>query len=352
MSVHSGTIGLLRSFYRSIFQRISVAAAAVTCALAALGWPTSDALAQERCDWPAFEKPCQVPGGVYRALAPSGPGPHRTVVYLYGSTGHSREITEAAFFQQIVDQFDYALIVPAAKDVNYRGGTRDTGWSLRHGQKTRDEVSFLKAVLQDAEERFSIDRENILFMGQSRGGFLIWELACHNPELGSAWAVHAGGYLGPLPERCKQPVKFLHTHGTEDRIVRYSGMRDVSGDTDMVSVNSALAMLQRTNDCDPRSEAPDGRIGPFTRYEYRGCDQDGALQLMLHKGGHSFPGAWFKTVIDWFEGVNSGPGRLQAADPSNQGKSIRFQGSSTGGLLNRNASGETAGGRFKSVPSQ
>ncbi|MEL6479178.1 MAG: hypothetical protein AAFR17_17750, partial [Pseudomonadota bacterium] len=110
--------------------------------------------AKERCDWPAFEEPCRVKGGVYRALAPSGPGPHKTVVYLYGSTGLSNDVVEGAFFQQIVDRFGYALVVPAAKDVNYRDGTRGTGWALRHQRPERDEPAFLRAMLKDAEERF------------------------------------------------------------------------------------------------------------------------------------------------------------------------------------------------------
>ena len=296
------------------------------------------AASKEKCDWPAGEKACKVPGGIYRAVAPKGRGPHKTVVYLYGSTGNSRQTSEAPFFQQIVDRFGYALVVPAAKDINYRGGDRSTGWSLRNAvQKPRDEIAFLKAVLRDAENRFGIDRDNILFMGQSHGGFLIWELACHNPELGSAWAVHAGGYLGPLPKSCKRPVKFLHTHGVKDRVVRFGGMKNVSGTADMASINKAMAMLERTNRCDPRSEKPTSVRKSFSRYSYSGCDREGALELMLHRGGHNYPSEWFEVVIDWFEDVNSGPSALPIADPKSQGKSIRFKGTDRGG-------------RFKSAP--
>lgn len=303
--------------------------------IAALGLAPAQAQNKDRCDWPAFERPCEVPGGIYRAVAPKGAGPHKTVVYLYGSTGHSRDISEGAFFQQIVDRFGYALIVPAAKDINYRGGFRSTGWSLRHGQRTRNEVQFIKEVLKDAEFRFAIDPENILFMGQSHGGFLIWELACHNPEIGSAFAVHAGGYLGPLPDRCEQPVKFLHTHGTKDRTVRLAGMRNVSGNSDMAPISKALAMLERTNNCDPRSDKPTGRTRSFQRYSWSGCDGDAALELMLHRGGHNFPAEWFKVAIDWFEDVNSGPGSIPLADPSRQGKSIRFKGAGQGGRFKK-----------------
>ncbi|MEM9736935.1 MAG: hypothetical protein AAF908_10075, partial [Pseudomonadota bacterium] len=256
---------------------------------------------------------------------PRGTGPHKTVLYLYGSTGHSRDVTNRRFFQQIVDRFGYALVVPGALDINYRGGIRDTGWSLRHGQKTRDEVAFLRAVLADAEQRFGIDRDNVLVMGQSHGGFLIWELACHNPEIASAFAVHAGGYLGPLPRRCRRPVKFLHTHGVADRVVRFGGMEDVSGRTDMAPIRQALALLERTNNCDAAAREPTGRDGPFERYAWSGCDRGSALELMLHRGGHSYPGSWFQVVIDWFEAVNSGPRGFTPADPTRAGNSVRFK---------------------------
>ncbi|MEL6479776.1 MAG: hypothetical protein AAFR17_20810, partial [Pseudomonadota bacterium] len=208
----------------------------------------------------------------------------------------------------------------------------------------------------DAEPLLGVDRENILFMGQSRGGHLIWELACHNPELGSAWAVHAGGYNGPLPRRCKQPVKFLHAHGTADKIVRFGGMKNVGGGIDMPPLERSLALLRKTNGCDPRGESPTDTTGAFIRYQYSGCARDGALELMLHRGGHNYPRNWFEVAIDWFEAVNSGPGQLPVADPSQRGKSIRFQGTaSSGARIGTGSSGTRlnssgSGSRFKSAP--
>ena len=320
------------------------------CLSALFIFPTIPAPAQDdtqRCDWPAFEQPCQVPGGVYRALAPRGPGPHKTILYLYGSTGHSREVTSARFFQQITERFGYALIVPGALDINYRGGLRDTGWTLRNGkQKTRDEITFLKNVIDDATYRFGIDTENMLIMGQSRGGFLIWEIACHNPEIGSAYAVHAGGYLGRLPSECQQPVKFLHTHGTRDTIVEYGGMENVSGNVDMRPIPEALRMLERTNNCDERSLGPTGELPNFARYTYSNCAQGSALELMIHQGGHDYPRNWIQVAIDWFEDVNSGPELLPTANPANQGQSIRFK---SVGVGNRTGTTGT-NSRFKSVP--
>ncbi|MEM7176238.1 MAG: hypothetical protein AAF503_00920 [Pseudomonadota bacterium] len=315
-------------------------------ALMLVALPAQAERAKERCGWPAYKEPCRVAGGIYRALAPKGPGPHKTVLYLYGSTGHSKEITDASFFQQIVDRFGYALVVPAALDINYRGGTTGSGWTLRNGvQKTRNEIKFLKTVMADATTRFGLDTDNVLIMGQSRGGFLIWEIACHNPELGSAFAVHAGGYLGKLPDRCKQPVKFLQTHGVQDEVVRFDGMDDVSGRVDMRPIPDALKMLERTNGCHRGPLEPTGRLKSYLRYSWSGCKYGGALELLTHKGGHYYPRDWFKVAIDWFEDVNAGPNVLPLADPSKRGKTIKF-------AKPKVNSGSTpkSNSRFKKVP--
>ena len=157
----------------------------------ALGLPVPGSAGQ--CDYSGFNQPCAVQEGVYRALIPEGEGPFPVMVYLYGSGGHSVSVTRHPLFNAAVVQRGYALIVPAALDMNYRKGVRGSGWALRHepGEK-RDEALFLSRVIDDVGRRFPIDRDRVLLVGQSRGAFLIWEIACHEPETATAFAVHAG----------------------------------------------------------------------------------------------------------------------------------------------------------------
>ncbi|MEM9046464.1 MAG: hypothetical protein AAGC81_17415 [Pseudomonadota bacterium] len=260
-------------------------------------------------------------------------------MYLYGSTGHSRDVTSSQFFQRIVDQFGYALIVPGALDITYRGGLVDTGWTLRNGrQKTRDEVRFLKSVMSDAAQRFNLDTGKVLVMGQSRGGHLVWELACHNPEIGAAFVVHAGSYWGQMPRRCLRPVRFLHTHGLRDEIVGFQGRKDSRGRVQLNSVPNAMEVLRVTNGCQQRGRQPTSQVRNFDRYTYQNCSYGSALELMLHKGGHNYPSNWFQVVVDWFESTELkstlGP------TVSSGGASPRFQSSSSG----------KSNSRFKSVP--
>ena len=277
--------------------------AALLLALHATGLAAKPA----QCDYSGFEKPCSAGDGEYRVLMPEGEGPFPAMIYLYGSGGRSVAVANHPLFEAAVAGRGYALIVPAARHMDYAPGLRETGWALRAeadraGAQARDEAAFLRAVIDDAARRFPVDRERILLAGQSRGGFLIWELACHEPELARAFAVHAAGYLGELPARCERPVRFLHSHGRADLIVPVEGRSPPPGFTgpSIQPMSDSLDLLAETNGC----EGGAGDLVPyldFQRQSWRDCGPGGQLDLMLHPGGHVMPPSWFRAVLDWFE---------------------------------------------------
>jgi polyhydroxybutyrate depolymerase len=282
------------------------------------------------CDLSGFDQPCAVQEGNYRVLIPEGDGPFPVMVYLYGSGGHSAEIANHPLFDAAVAQRGYALIVPAALGLEYRAGVYDTGWSLRHeAGGSRDEVLFLSRVLDDAERRFPIDRKRVVFVGQSRGAFLIWEIACHEPETATAYAVHAGGYLGDLPEDCERPVRFLHSHGLADPIVPFAGAPFVSGGATMAPLERSLDLLARTNRCDPEPDDAGLMLG-LQRTRWTGCASGSSLDLLFHDGGHGMPAGWFRAVLDWFE---EPPAKVDPVTPLTLSAGVR------------------PAGRFKAVPS-
>ncbi len=276
------------------------AAALLTVLLAVSG---SAALAKTRgCDISGWDKTCAVQGGEYRALVPEGEGPFPAMVYLYGSGGQSVAITNHPLFQASVIDRGYALIVPAALGMEYGEGRLDTGWALRNEPGgRRDEVTFVQRVIADAARRFNLDRARTFLVGQSRGAFLIWEIACHEPDTAAAYAVHAGGYLGPLPERCVRPVRFLDSHGLADPIVPIAGPPVVSGGVVMAPIGESLDLLASTNGCKaPAANAAEPMSG-MARQRWTGCAPGGSLDLVLHEGGHAMPPEWFGAAIDWFE---------------------------------------------------
>jgi polyhydroxybutyrate depolymerase len=276
------------------------------------------------CDSTGFDKPCPVREGVYRTLIPEGDGPFPVMVYLYGSGGQSVTIANHPLFIASVVERGYALIVPAALNMEYRRGVYNSGWSLRHepGDK-RDDVLFINRVIEDAGRRFPIDRGRVVLVGQSRGAFLVWEIACHKPETAAAYAAHAGGYLGKLPEKCARPVRFLDSHGLADPIVPFAGAPVVSGGVTMATPKRSLDLLAKTNHCrNPEAEAAGLTLG-MQRTRWTGCARGSSLDLLLHEGGHTMPAKWFRAVLDWFE---EPPAEIEDAMPGIRAIGARLPG--------------------------
>ena len=308
------------------------------------------------CDLSGFDQPCKVQGGGYRVLIPEGDGPFPAMVYLYGSGGQSVSITSHPLFDAAVVQRGYALIIPAALDMEYRRGIYYTGWSLRHEPGgRRDEVLFLERVLDDASRQFPIDRGRMLLAGQSRGAFLAWEIACHEPETAAAYAAHAGGYLGKLPTDCERPVRFLHSHGLADPIVPFAGPPTVSGGVTMAALDDSLGLLAETNRCGGPEPDSAGLMLGLQRKSWTGCAPGSSLDLLLHDGGHTMPIEWFRAVLDWFEEPPAEADevtpltRMAGVRPSGRFKSVPTSGQALT-TTGENATGEPATGRRLQAP--
>ena len=287
----------------------------------------SSALA--RCMIGGEEAPCKTDNGHYRIRVPAGAGPHPAVVYLYGSLGNSAEkLSHKGFVQAFVER-GYAVIVPAALDLQYASGV-GSGWHLRNerGRKQRNDAQFVREVLVDAEIQHRIDRRRVLIAGMSRGGFLAWEIACHDPTLAAAYAPVAAGYLGKMPNRCAGPVRLLHTHGRSDQVVPLAeNARWRSGGARMRPLDDALATIATTSGCiEPGRPA---RFREYDRVSWQGCVDGASVDLLLHNGGHTIPLSWYSSVVDWFEG----PRRQQ---PTIGGGTATFR-----------SAGQRSGGRFK-----
>ena len=292
---------------------LALAAALVLAPLAA----AAEAKLINPCRYSSADTPCEVRGGSYRALVPQGLGPHPAVVYLYGSLGQSDRVVGSGYFRRTVVRRGYALIAPNALEVEYRGGVRGTGWGRRaRRDHPRDDRAFLKRVISDAVARFNIDRERLIFVGQSDGGFFIWEIACRSPAMGAAFAVHAATYGWRLPERCDRPVRFLQGHGRADPRVPFDGRENAEGAVLGAPVEAALAVMARTNRCgDPARE----RFQGFDRLRWQGCAPGARLDRLVHPGGHGWPAAWMPAVLDWFEERRLRPAESVSRRPGEDG---------------------------------
>ncbi|MEO0426641.1 MAG: hypothetical protein AAF160_04270 [Pseudomonadota bacterium] len=323
--------------------------AAIAAALASMAFGATFARAEYNpCDFSGGDEACKVQGGEYRVLKPAGEGPFPVLVYLHGSLGEADLVYKNAAIRQAIVDRGYVLLVPRALDVvNYTVG-RGTGWSLRSREThPRDDIGFIRNVLSHVEREYRIDRRRVLFAGQSDGGFLIWEIACHEPGLAAAYASHAGSYGGPLPMTCASPAKFLQTHGRQDTIVPFEDIRMSPDGRRLASANplEALDLLARANGCEGQSEVPVTKYQGFDRQSWRDCQNRSALEYWVHGGGHGYPSHWLSAVLDWFETFDFEP-------PKPGQRVVRRVGQPSEARAGRFKAASGATGRFKSVPTQ
>ena len=251
----------------------------------------------------APEKPCKIDGGSYNISLPEGWAGGPAVIHLHGYGGSGAKVVGNKAFVARITVRGYALIAPSGLPWK-EGKPKQTEWSVRDGYDAypRDDVAFLRAVLDDAAKRFGIDRSRVLMTGFSRGASMVWDVACIAPDMAAAYAPVAGGFWESLPTDCVGPVKLLHTHGFKDRTVplegrrlTWEGLNFVQGD-----IYQGLQLWRQINGCSNRAgeHVIEEKIW---RKVWTDCTQGAALEFALHPGGHGLPKGWSAMVLDWFE---------------------------------------------------
>lgn len=247
------------------------------------------------------EGTCPVATGVYRlALPPSEGGPVPAVVYLHGYSGSAEGVMRNAAMLGALAARGYALIAPEGQPTP--GRPDRLNWSVRDGRPLpRDDLAFLAEVLDDAA-RQGVDRGRILMTGFSRGGSMVWDVACHAPGMARAYAPVAGAFWEPLPDRCAGQVDLFQTHGWTDRTVPLEGRAVAGGTRIQGDVFLSLRILRDSLGCNPQmpDAAPMEAEGNLWFREWASCP-GGRIDLMLHPGGHGVPAGWLTRALDWFE---------------------------------------------------
>ena len=263
--------------------------------------PVTVGQAQASCG--GVDAACEVIGGTYHVGLPENPEGAPIVLFLHGYASSGRAAArEKGMFRAIRDR-GYAVIAPNGQYVELQPEDRD--WGVRDGYHfPRDDVAFLREVLDDAAARFGLDRSRVLATGFSRGGSMIWDLACRAPDTANAYAAMSGAFWEPMPAVCFGPVHLHHSHGYADRVVPLEGREAVFFDYPFImgDVMKSFAMMRDTNGCQERADSND-TDGPYWIKHWTDCTEGGSLTLMLTPGGHGIPKGWSGMVLDWFEAL-------------------------------------------------
>ncbi|WP_027135472.1 alpha/beta hydrolase family esterase [Geminicoccus roseus] len=258
---------------------------------------------------PGAETACEVAAGSYLLRLPQGSesgGPLPAMLHLHGWGATAEGVMEAGYTERFLER-GFAVIAPQGLPGS---PGRPTDWSVADGQPDpRDDLAFVASVLEDAARRFGLDRGRVLLTGFSRGGSMVWDIACQAPGTASAYAPVAGGFWEPAVTACAGPVRLLHTHGFADMTVPLEGRPLNNGAMAQADIYQGLRLWRQVNGCGARagSHVTDG---PIWRKSWDDC-QSGTVEFALHPGSHGVPEGWADLAIDWFLGLPPWPDRPQ-----------------------------------------
>jgi polyhydroxybutyrate depolymerase len=156
-----------------------------------------------------------------------------------------------------------------------------------------NDVQFTATVLEQIENRYSIDRSRIAAAGFSNGALLTELLGCRL----AAQLTLVVPVAGPLPvsvsSTCHpaRPISVLEFHGTDDQSIPYAGghFDGIGGGTTVLSAPANAARWASLNGCKRRGKTVE-RAQATALTTYASCRDRVVVQLRSLQGaGHSWP---------------------------------------------------------------
>lgn len=143
------------------------------------------------------------------------------VFSLHGTGGSSND--KAPFRSDVADKYGCIVVYPQGQTINFPvfGGDLP-GWRST-GEYTQD-IDFFKAIIEEVNKTYPIDRKRIYCCGFSNGGMMTYTVANQCSDIFAAFASISGFPLNEfhLHHTSARPFPFLHIHGKADDFVKYS----------------------------------------------------------------------------------------------------------------------------------
>jgi beta-xylosidase/poly(3-hydroxybutyrate) depolymerase len=145
------------------------------------------------------------------------------VIAMHGAGGSSND--QSPNFNEIADTAKFIVAYPQGEPIYFPvfGGTVN-GWDA--SGKDNADVAFIRAIVDEVEQKYQIDRNRVYCCGFSNGGMNTYALANACSDVFAACASISGFPLNEfhLRHTGQRPVPFLHIHGKKDDFVKYSLM--------------------------------------------------------------------------------------------------------------------------------
>lgn len=230
---------------------------------------------------------------------PEGKGPFPLVLAFHGGGGtpvHAAALDGGELLDH-ARRRGFAVAFPDGVDRHWNDHRND---ATSQAHKTnRDDVGFVRALLDEIGRTTSIDPSRVYATGISNGGFFSQRLACDMSDRLAGVVVVAATLPEPAPAVCRpdHPITMIFVNGTDDPLVPYGGgqvrafLRDRGA---VLSTDATMAFWAKQAQCsqEETAELPVLHNDDPTRVvQHRWRCPGTRLELYQIKGGgHTWPG--------------------------------------------------------------
>ena len=143
------------------------------------------------------------------------------VMALHGFTGSSDTIKYISGFNDLADEYGFAVVYPLGSNVP---GFEIAHWNAGLDYSEVDDVKFLTELVTFLQSKYSLSSENTFVTGFSNGGFMSYTLACEARGTFKAYAPVSGLMSKETWDTCDMTsTPILHIHGSVDNVVPIDG---------------------------------------------------------------------------------------------------------------------------------
>lgn len=252
----------------------------------------------------ALEYGVIIDGGIEREYIyyyPSSADPECPLVFVcHGYTGTAQGIMDYSEFNQLADEFGFAVCYPQGTLDGYDNTFFNVGYDFQNNE-TVDDVAYLQNLSAYFQSINSIDATKVFCTGMSNGGDLCYMLACEASETFRAVAPISGMIMQDIMDECDpdSEVSIFEIHGTQDNVTYFDGDPNnndgwgayPSIPETMTFFNNLFNLQLLSTENLPNTNTNDGSTVTSEKYgSSNSCTE--VWLYTVEGGGHDWPGAY------------------------------------------------------------
>ena len=228
------------------------------------------------------------------------------VFVCHGYTGTAQGIMNYSGFNQLADEFGFAVCYPQGTQDGGGNTFFNVGYEFQNNE-TVDDVAFLQNLNNYLQNTYSLAADKVFCTGMSNGGDLCYMLACQASETFRAVAPVAGMIMQNIMDDCtpSTEVSIFEIHGTNDNVTYFGGdptNQDGWGaypsiPATMNFFNNMFSLTLQSSENLPNTNPNDGSIVLSEKYGA----ENSCTEVWLYTvqgGGHDWPGAYGNMDIE------------------------------------------------------